>query len=135
MEITSRGGYFQQFEKEQEERRKAESLKSTQRREERALAQQNRTSLLGGGLNPRTQHFAEGSCLFPEVREARRQLVAGMDHDCLRRGLVQPELMSDFCKLVATAMPSGRFMAAGCRHRREFRYRRKMIPVPKEGSP
>jgi hypothetical protein len=39
--------YFQQFEKDQEERRKAQNLKAAQRRKERALALQNRTSLLG----------------------------------------------------------------------------------------
>jgi hypothetical protein len=39
--------YFQQFEKEQEDRRKAQNLKAAQRRKERACAQQNRTSLLG----------------------------------------------------------------------------------------
>ena len=39
--------YFQQFEKEQAERRKAQNQKAAQRRKERALAQQNRTSLLG----------------------------------------------------------------------------------------
>jgi hypothetical protein len=40
--------YFQHFEKEQEERRKAQNLKAAQRRKERAQILPNRTSLLGG---------------------------------------------------------------------------------------
>jgi hypothetical protein len=40
--------YFQQFEKEQDERRKTQNLKAAQRRKERAQALPNRTSLLGG---------------------------------------------------------------------------------------
>jgi hypothetical protein len=39
--------YFQQFEKEQEERRKAQNLKAAQHRKERAQTLPNRTSLLG----------------------------------------------------------------------------------------
>ena len=39
--------YFQQFEKEQDERRKTQNLKAAQRRKERAQALPNRTSLLG----------------------------------------------------------------------------------------
>jgi hypothetical protein len=39
--------YFQQFEKEQVERRKAQNLKAAQRRKERAQTLLNRTSLLG----------------------------------------------------------------------------------------
>jgi len=40
--------YFQQFEKEQDERRQAQNLKAAQRRKERAQTLPNRTSLLGG---------------------------------------------------------------------------------------
>jgi len=39
--------YFQQFEKEQDERRQAQNLKAAQRRKERAQTLPNRTSLLG----------------------------------------------------------------------------------------
>jgi len=39
--------YFQQFEKEQEERRKAQNLKAAERRKERSQTQPNRTFLLG----------------------------------------------------------------------------------------
>jgi hypothetical protein len=47
---TRRGAvaaYLQQFEKEQEERRKAQNLKAAQRRKECAQPLPNRTSLLG----------------------------------------------------------------------------------------
>jgi hypothetical protein len=42
--------YFQQFEKEQQERRKAQNLKAAQRRKERGQPPTNRTFLLGGGV-------------------------------------------------------------------------------------